>query len=71
MNFCKDIVFPIITNIASPIILFLVASQIMKINRVSKFISKIYTSVKNGLELNTDDNVPESPKLNVKKLDFS
>lgn len=43
----------------------------MKINRVSKFISKIYTSVKNGLELNTDDNVPESPKLNVKKLDFS
>lgn len=61
MNILEDIIYPIVTNIASPIILFLIASQIMKINSVSKFISKVYLSVKNGLELNIDEQVPSSP----------
>lgn len=61
MNITENIIYPIITNIASPIILFLIASQIMKFNRINKLISKIYLSVKNGLELNTDEEVPSSP----------
>lgn len=71
MNIPEDIIYPIVTNIASPIILFLIASQIMKINSVSKFISKVYLSVKNGLELNIDEEVPSSPnkkESSVKKL---
>lgn len=53
--FLENILFPIVTNIISPIILFLLASIVMKNNTISKLISRIYLSVKRGLELNTEE----------------
>ncbi|MBO4108323.1 hypothetical protein [Streptococcus suis] len=55
MYIVEQLIFPILTNIISPLILFLIASIIMRNNTMSIFISKIYKSVKQGLEINTED----------------
>lgn len=51
----ENFVWPIITNILSPLILFLVGGLFLKVNWVSKFVSKIYKNVYDGLRLNSDD----------------
>ncbi|EIX2407951.1 hypothetical protein MKG59_002245 [Enterococcus faecalis] len=56
MNYLwNNVLLPIAINIMSPIILFLLASLIMKNNTISKLISRIYMSVKRGLEINTEE----------------
>ena len=68
-SFSENILSPIITNILSPIILFLLASLIMKNNTMSKLISRIYLSVKKGLEINTEEVADSDVKIDsAKKL---
>ena len=66
-SFSENILSPIITNILSPIILFLLASLIMKNNTMSKLISRIYLSVKKGLEINTEEVADSDVKIDSAK----
>ncbi|BAH80818.1 hypothetical protein [Streptococcus dysgalactiae] len=59
MYLIENLLLPILSNIISPIILFLLASLVMRNNAMSRFIAKIYTTVKEGLELNTEE-VPDA-----------
>ena len=52
-----NFVWPIITGILSPLLLFLLGGLLLKINWISSFVSKIYKTVYDGLRLNNDDAV--------------
>ena len=64
MHRIEDLLLSILSNIISPLILFLLGSLVMKNNTISKFISKTYMSVKEGLELNSESEaLPSAEEL--------
>lgn len=68
MHRIEDLLLSILSNIISPLILFLLGSLVMKNNIISKFISKTYMSVKTGLELNIEE-VPDVKEAEESKSD--
>ena len=56
MNYLTQNIFlPILVNILSPVLLFLIARIVMENNTILKYISKVYQSVKEGLEINNEE----------------
>ncbi|MCW3779698.1 hypothetical protein [Levilactobacillus namurensis] len=60
-EFLQNVVYPICTNIVSPLLLFLIASWLMKVNWISRVVARIYQTVVTGLKMNLDDNSDDAP----------